>query len=154
MRAVIQRVLQASVTIDGAVVGEIGRGYVVLLGVGEGDTEAEVEQLWSKILKLRIFPDGEHHTGAALRDVGGQLLVVSQFTLYADCRKGNRPSFTGAGEPAESKRLYELFMQRAKEDGVPVESGEFGADMQVALVNDGPFTVYLDTEDLKRPRRS
>jgi len=119
----------------------------------EGDTEEEVERLWSKIWKLRIFPDGEHHTGASLGDVEGEVLVVSQFTLYADCRKGNRPSFTGAGEPGESQRLYELFVERARRDCGHVATGEFGADMQVSLVNDGPFTICLDTDDLKRPRR-
>ena len=153
MRAVVQRVSEASVSIDGNVVGACGAGYLVLLGVGEGDTEAEVEQLWSKIFKLRIFPDGEHHTGASLADVSGEVLVVSQFTLYADCRKGNRPSFSGAGDPAESERLYEAFVERARRDVAHVACGEFGADMQVALVNDGPFTICLDTDDLKRPRK-
>lgn len=154
MRAVIQRVSEANVQIDSTVVGTCGRGFLVLLGVGAHDTEAEVEKLWGKIFKMRIFPDGEHHTGASLADVDGELLVVSQFTLYADCRKGNRPSFTGAGTPDESKRLYELFVERARRDVAHVECGEFGADMQVSLVNDGPFTIYLDTDDLARPRRS
>ena len=152
MRAVIQRVSEANVAIGGKVVGACGRGYVVLLGVGAGDTEAEVERLWSKIAKLRIFPDGEHHTGAALADVDGEVLVVSQFTLYADCRKGNRPSFTAAGAPDESKRLYELFVKRAQQDVAHVACGEFGADMQVSLVNDGPFTICLDTDELTKPR--
>ena len=153
MRAVIQRVNEASVAIGGEVAGACGRGFLVLLGVGQNDTEAEVERLWSKIFKMRIFPDGEHHTGAALADVGGEVLVVSQFTLYADCRKGNRPSFTDAGDPAESKRLYELFVERARKDIAHVACGEFGADMQVSLVNDGPFTIWLDTDDLAKPRR-
>lgn len=153
MRAVVQRVTEASVSIEGKTVGKCAQGYVILLGVGEGDTEEDVERLWSKIWKLRIFPDGEHHTGAALGDVGGEVLIVSQFTLYADCRKGNRPSFTGAGAPDESERLYELFAERARRDAVHVATGEFGADMQVSLVNDGPFTICLDTDDLKRPRR-
>ena len=153
MRAVVQRVSEASVSIEGAVVGSCAAGYLVLLGVGESDTEAEVEQLWNKIFKLRIFPDGEKHTGASLADVGGEVLVISQFTLYADCRKGNRPSFTDAGDPAESERLYELFVERARRDIPHVATGEFGADMQVALVNDGPFTICLDTDDLKRPRK-
>jgi len=153
MRAVIQRVTEASVSIGSQVAGACGPGYLILLGVGDGDTEAEVEQLWSKIFKLRIFPDGEHHTGAALADVGGEILVVSQFTLYADCRKGNRPSFSGAGDPAESERLYELFVERTRRDVEHVACGEFGADMQVSLVNDGPFTIILDTDDLKKPRR-
>ena len=152
MRAVIQRVANASVAIDGQVVGSCGYGYLVLLGVGEGDSEAEVERLWSKIFKLRIFPDGEHHTGASLADVNGEVLVISQFTLYADCRKGNRPSFTAAGAPDESQRLYELFVKRARQDIPHVACGEFGADMQVSLVNDGPFTICLDTNDLAKPR--
>ena len=152
MRAVVQRVSEANVNIEGAVVGECGLGYLILLGVGEGDTEAEVERLWSKIFKLRIFPDGEKHTGASLADVSGEVLVVSQFTLYADCRKGNRPSFTAAGAPGESQRLYELFVERARQDVAHVACGEFGADMQVSLVNDGPFTIWLDTDDLARPR--
>ena len=154
MRAVVQRVSEASVAIGGEVVGACGTGFLVLLGVGEGDTEAEVEQLWNKIFKLRIFTDGTHHTGAALADVLGEVLVISQFTLYADCRKGNRPSFTNAGDPAESERLYKLFVERARRDIPHVACGEFGADMQVSLVNDGPFTIYLDTDELKRPRRS
>ncbi len=154
MRAVVQRVLKASVEVDGEVVGACGPGYLILLSVGENDTEAEVERLWSKIFKLRIFPDGEHHTGASLEDVGGEALVVSQFTLYADCRKGNRPSFTAAGAPDESKRLYELFVKRAHQDIAHVATGEFGADMQVSLVNDGPFTIWLDTDELAKPRRS
>ncbi|MBO4353195.1 MAG: D-tyrosyl-tRNA(Tyr) deacylase [Eggerthellaceae bacterium] len=153
MRAVVQRVSEASVSIGGEVFGSCAAGYLVLLGVGENDTEAEVEQLWNKIFKLRIFPDGEHHTGAALSDVGGEVLVISQFTLYADCRKGNRPSFTGAGDPAESERLYKLFVDRARRDVGHVACGEFGADMQVSLVNDGPFTICLDTDELKKPRR-
>lgn len=152
MRAVVQRVARASVEIDGETVGSCATGFLVLLGVGKDDGEAEVERLWSKIAKLRIFPDGQHHTGASLADIGGEVLVVSQFTLYADCRKGNRPSFTRAGDPDESKRLYELFVQRAKQDIAHVACGEFGADMQVSLVNDGPFTICLDTDDLARPR--
>lgn len=153
MRAVVQRVKNASVSIAGQVVGSCSEGYLILLGVGASDTEAEVEKLWSKIFKLRIFPDGEHHTGASLADVGGEVLVISQFTLYADCRKGNRPSFTNAGAPDESERLYELFVNRARRDVDHVACGEFGADMQVSLVNDGPFTIYLDTEELARPRK-
>ena len=153
MRAVIQRVTKARVEIDGNTVGECGRGFLILLGVGEGDTEAETEKLWNKILKMRIFPDGEHHTGASLADVNGEVLVVSQFTLYADCRKGNRPSFTRASAPEESERLYEAFVERARRDVEHVACGEFGADMQVSLVNDGPFTICLDTDELARPRR-
>ena len=152
VRAVVQRISEASVSVDDATVGSCNAGFLVLLGIGRGDTEAEVERLWSKISKLRIFPDGDKHTGASLSDIDGELLVVSQFTLYADCRKGNRPSFSEAGDPSESERLYEMFVERARHDVRHVACGMFGADMQVKLVNDGPFTICLDTDDLKRPR--
>lgn len=152
MRAIIQRVTNAHVSIGGTVVGSCGTGFLILLGVAHDDTEEEVERLWQKIFKLRIFPDGDKPTGASLADVNGEALIISQFTLYADCRKGNRPSFTQAGDPEESNRLYELFVERARRDLQHVACGEFGADMQVSLVNDGPFTIALDTEDLKRPR--
>ena len=150
MRAVIQRVSQASVSIDDNVVGAIGRGFVILLGVGENDTEAEIERLWSKIYKLRIFADEDGKTNVSLGDIGGDALIISQFTLYADCRKGNRPSFTSAGAPDEANRLYELFVERARRDVARVETGEFGAHMMVSLVNDGPFTICLDTDKLSR----
>ena len=153
MRAVVQRVTSAHVTINGQQVGSCGRGFVILLGIGESDSGQQVEQLWSKIYKLRIFPDGDKPTGASLGDVSGEVLVISQFTLYADCRKGNRPSFTAAGDPEKSKQLYEQFLERARQDVPHVAHGEFGADMQVSLVNDGPFTICLDTEELSRPRR-
>lgn len=153
MRAVIQRVTEASVTIDGQTVGACGRGLLIFLGVGQGDTEAEAERLWSKIHKLRIFPDGEKATGASLDDIDGEVLIISQFTLYGDCRKGNRPSFSKAGDPISSEELYEHFIHCACSDVPTVASGEFGADMQVSLVNDGPFTIFLDTEELNRPRR-
>ena len=152
MRAVIQRVENAHVAIDGTIRGSIGAGYVVFLGIGRNDTEAEIERLWSKIFKLRIFADGDKPTGATLTDIGGNVLIISQFTLYADCRKGNRPSFGLAGEPEESERLYQAFVERARADLPNVQTGEFGADMQVSLVNDGPFTICLDTDDLARPR--
>ena len=147
MRAVIQRVTQAHVAINGETVGSIDRGYLILLGVGADDTIETAERLWQKILKLRIFPDGKHHTGASLADVAGEALIVSQFTLYADCRKGNRPSFTNAGDPDTACKLYEWFAERARQDIPHVATGEFGADMQVSLVNDGPFTICLDTAD-------
>ena len=152
MRAIIQRVSNANVSIGGAVVGSCGTGFLILLGVAQDDTEDEVERLWQKIFKLRIFPDCDKPTGASLADIGGEALIISQFTLYADCRKGNRPSFTQAGDPEKSNQLYELFVARAKKDLQHVSSGEFGADMQVSLVNDGPFTIALDTDELKRPR--
>ncbi|WP_165173645.1 D-aminoacyl-tRNA deacylase [Adlercreutzia sp. ZJ242] len=148
MRAVIQRVSQARVSIDGDVIGSVGRGFAILLGVGRGDGEEQVERLWSKIFKMRIFEDADGKTNLSLADVGGEVLVVSQFTLYASCRRGNRPSFTDAGAPDEAKRLYEAFVARARKDVPRVETGEFGAMMEVSLVNDGPFTIVLDTDEL------
>ena len=148
MRAVIQRVTHASVSIEGSVAGAIDQGFLILLGVGANDTEEIAEKLWAKIAKMRIFADAAGKTNLALGDVAGQVLIVSQFTLYADCRHGNRPSFTSAGAPAESKRLYEYFVSLAERDIEVVQTGEFGADMQVALENDGPFTIVLDTDTL------
>ena len=148
MRAVIQRVRHAQVDVGGQTVGSIGQGFLILLGVGRTDTEAQIERLWGKISKMRIFEDKNGKTNLSLTDVGGQVLVVSQFTLYANCKKGNRPSFTEAGEPNEAKRLYELFAACARRDVERVETGVFGAMMDVSLVNDGPFTICLDTETL------
>ena len=150
MKAVVQRVTEARVEVGGAVVGAIGRGYLVLLGVAQGDTEAEVEKLWRKLYGLRINEDEQGKTNRALDDVAGSVLVVSQFTLLADCRHGRRPSFTPAAPPAEAQRLYELFCSRVREDlgEKRTATGVFGADMRVALVNDGPFTVVLDTDEL------
>ena len=135
MRAVIQRVAHAGVTVDGQVLGKIGKGFLILLGVSDEDTEEVADRLADKICKLRIFEDENGKTNLSLADVGGELLVISQFTLYADCRKGNRPSFIKAGAPDMANRLYEYFM-------------EFGADMKVELLNDGPFTLMLDSCDL------
>lgn len=148
MRALIQRVSSACVDVDHATVGSIGKGLLVFLGVGHDDTEDEAERLWGKIAKLRIFEDEAGKTNLSLTDVAGEVLVVSQFTLYASCKKGNRPSFTQAGAPDEAKRLYEWFANRAREDVVRVETGEFGANMAVSLTNDGPFTIWLDTDEL------
>ena len=150
MRALIQRVSEASVAIDGQVKSEIGRGFLILLGVGHEDTEAQAQKLWSKISKLRIFDDENGKTNLSLADVNGDVLVVSQFTLYANCKKGNRPSFVDAGSPDKANRLYEYFVNlvRATEGVAAVGTGEFGADMQVALVNHGPFTIWLDTDTL------
>ena len=148
MRAVVQCVSEASVTVEGCEVGAIGRGFAILLGVGHGDTEAEAERLWRKISKLRVFADGDGKTNLSLADINGQVLVVSQFTLYANCKKGNRPSFTEAGDPAIANRLYEYFASLARDDGFTVATGQFGAMMDVALVNHGPFTLCLDTEHL------
>lgn len=128
--------------------GAIERGFLILLGVGQGDTEAQAERLWGKISKLRIFDDEAGKTNLALADVGGQVMVVSQFTLYADCRKGNRPSFTSAGAPAEATRLYEYFCDLVRRDLGTVATGVFGAHMRIDLENDGPFTIWLDTDTL------
>ena len=148
MRAVIQRVQKAQVDIEGKCAGACGRGFLILLGVGQDDTEAQIERLWSKIYKLRIFDDTDGKTNLSLADVAGEVLVVSQFTLFANCKRGNRPSFTDAGAPDKARRLYELFVERARRDIERVETGVFGADMQVSLVNDGPFTICLDTDTL------
>lgn len=148
MRALIQRVNQASVSVEGETVGAIGKGFLVLLGVGHADTEAQADKLWNKISKMRIFEDEQGKTNLSLQDVDGEVLVVSQFTLYANCKKGNRPSFTDAGAPDEAKRLYGYFASLVKRDLGAVQTGVFGAMMQVSLENDGPFTIWLDTETL------
>lgn len=147
MRIVIQRVLEAEVTVDGKSTGNIGRGLLVFLGVGEGDDARMVDKYVDKLLKLRIFADEEGKTNLSVRDIDGEILVVSQFTLYADCKKGNRPSFTKAGTPALAEELYEYFKKKVKEDFGHVECGVFGADMKVSLINDGPFTVLWDSEE-------
>lgn len=148
MRAVIQRVQRASVTIDGVETARIGAGYLILLGVGAADTQAEAERLWQKIFALRIMEDENGKTNRSIDDVGGEVLVVSQFTLFADCRRGRRPSFTAAGAPDLANELYEYFVSLARADVSHVATGSFGADMKVELVNDGPFTIVLDTDDL------
>ena len=148
MRAVIQRVQRASVTIDGVETARIGAGYLILLGVGAADTQAEAERLWQKIFALRIMEDECGKTNRSIDDVGGDVLVVSQFTLYADCRRGRRPSFTAAGDPAQANALYEYFVSLARRDVPRVATGTFAADMKVELVNDGPFTIVLDTDEL------
>lgn len=134
--------------IDGESVGSIGRGYLVLLGVSAADTEVAAEKLWGKLGTLRIIDDENRKTNLSLADVNGEVLVVSQFTLYADCRRGRRPSFTAAGDPAHAERLYEYFVSLVRADVPHVATGRFGADMQVSLVNDGPFTIVLDTDEL------
>lgn len=144
MRIVLQRVTSASVTVDGKVTGRIGTGYLVLLGVGQGDTEEDCRRLADKLINLRIFSDENGKINLSLADVGGELLVVSQFTLYADCRKGNRPNFIQAGKPDEAERLYNYFADYCRSKGKHVETGIFGADMKVELVNDGPFTIVLE----------
>ncbi len=144
MKIVLQRVSSASVTVDGEICGKIGTGYLVLLGVGQGDTEEDCRRLADKIINLRIFSDENDKINLSLNDVGGDLLIVSQFTLYADCRKGNRPNFIQAGKPDEAERLYNYFADYCRSKGKHVETGIFGADMKVQLVNDGPFTVILE----------
>ena len=144
MKIVLQRVLEAKVEVDGEVVGEIGKGYLALLGVSDEDTEEKADKAIAKMAKLRIFQDGEGKTNLAAADVGGELLVVSQFTLYADCRKGNRPSFIRAGSPDHANKIYEYFIQKSAPNFTNVAHGIFGADMKVSLVNDGPFTVILE----------
>ncbi len=149
MKIVLQRVQSASVQVDGKITGEIGKGYLLLFGVGNNDTKADCDRLCEKIPRLRIFADENDKINLSLRDVGGDILVVSQFTLYADCRKGNRPGFSNAAKPAEANRLYEYFLQKLREQSggdFRVESGVFGADMQVCLCNDGPFTLILESE--------
>ena len=146
MRAVVQRSLEAKVTIEGNTVGTIDHGFVVLLGVGPTDTEADSDYLAEKISKLRVFSDPVGKMNLALAVVGGQVLSISQFTLYADTHRGNRPSFTGAADPALGDRLYQAFNAKLKALGVPVATGEFGGDMQVSLTNDGPVTILFDTE--------
>lgn len=145
MRAVVQRVSQARVVCEGAVTGEIGPGLMVLLGVGPQDGTEQVAWLAQKVCGLRIFPDAEGKMNLSVQERGGAMLVVSQFTLYGDCRRGRRPSFTGAAPPDQAEPLYEAFCRAVAAQGVPVAQGVFGGDMQVSLVNDGPVTLVIDT---------
>lgn len=145
MKFVIQRVADASVEVENAVVGSIGKGFMVLIGVGKEDTRAEADKLVKKMLGLRIFADPEGKTNLSLKDVKGELLLISQFTLYANCTKGNRPSFTEAGDPETARKLYEYIIQRCREQVPVVETGIFGAEMKVCLCNDGPFTILLES---------
>lgn len=147
MKVVIQRVLEAKVEIEGRITGKIGKGFLVLLGVGKNDDKKIADRYIDKLLKLRIFADDSGKTNLSLKDVKGEVLLVSQFTLYADCRKGNRPDFINAGSARKAEDLYEYFLEQIKDKLGRVESGEFGADMKVSLINDGPFTIILD-EDL------
>lgn len=146
MKVIIQRVLEASVEVDNRCVGQIGKGFLIFLGVGQDDNKQIADKYIDKILKLRIFADDMGKTNLSLKDVDGEVLVVSQFTLYADCRKGNRPDFIKAGAAKLAEELYEYFTQQIKDRLGRVESGEFGADMKISLVNDGPFTIILDEE--------
>ena len=154
MRAVLTRVRSASVTIDGEVVGKIGKGFLILLGVGPEDTREHCRYLAQKALGLRIFEDENGKMNLGLDQIGGEVLVVSQFTLYGNCRKGRRPSFTDAAPPELGNELYEAFLEECKALGYPPQHGRFGADMQVASINDGPVTLWLDTQQLmEEPRR-
>lgn len=148
MKLVIQRVTHASVTVDNNVIGKIGKGYMVLIGVSDTDTKEIANKMLDKMIKLRIFEDENGKTNLSLADVGGELLLISQFTLYANCKKGNRPSFIEAGSPDHANALYEYIIEKCKERVDVVEQGEFGAEMKVELLNDGPFTVILDSEQI------
>lgn len=162
MKFLTQRVTEASVEIDGKIVGEIGKGFFVLIGVSAEDTEAEADKLLKKMFGLRIFADSEGKTNLSLADVGGSVLLVSQFTLYADCKKGNRPSFIKAGPPEHAEALYDYIVEGARkyakelnqgngldgDDQIRIETGSFGADMKCSLINDGPFTIDLDSSEM------
>ena len=148
MRFVIQRVSESEVRVDGELLGKIGKGFMVLIGVAESDTKEIADKMVKKLLGMRIFEDEQGKTNLSLRDVNGELLLVSQFTLYANCKKGNRPSFTEAGSPQKANALYEYIIAKCRENVPIVETGSFGAEMKVSLVNDGPFTVLLDSEKI------
>ena len=153
MKMVVQRVTEASVSVEGETIGAIGSGFLVLLGVCNEDTEEIADKMVDKLCKLRIFQDENGKTNRSLADVGGELLVVSQFTLYADCSEGNRPSFFRAGDPELANRLYEYVLDRCRERAGRVEHGTFGAYMQVKLLNDGPFTLVLDSDTIVKKRQ-
>ena len=150
MIAVVQRVKEANVSVAGQVIGSCGQGLMVLLGVANDDDEQDASILCQKLIKLRIFTDENDKMNLSVRDISGSVLVVSQFTLLADTTHGNRPSFTAAGEPERAKKLYEYFVDLIKTESIPVETGEFGADMQVTIVNDGPVTIILDSKRYRR----
>ena len=148
MKFVIQRVLESSVKVDGNTIGQIGKGFMVLIGVGQEDTKEVADKMVKKMIGLRIFEDENGKTNLSLSDVNGELLLISQFTLYANCKKGNRPSFTESGAPDLAEELYDYIIDKCKESVPVVEQGSFGADMKVSLINDGPFTIVLDSEKL------
>lgn len=148
MRFVIQRVTESEVQVDGEVLGKIGRGFMVLIGVSDSDTKEIADKMVKKMLGLRIFEDEQGKTNLSLETVGGELLLISQFTLYANCKKGNRPSFIEAGAPYMAEEMYEYIISKCKEQVPVVERGRFGADMKVSLINDGPFTIVLDSDKL------
>lgn len=148
MKFVIQRVTHASVAVNGKEIGAIEKGFLVLIGIAEEDNEAIADKMVKKLTGLRIFEDSDGKTNLALKDVGGSLLLISQFTLYADCKKGNRPSFIRAGKPNAANQLYEYIIQKCREEIDCVQTGSFGADMKVSLLNDGPFTIVLDSAEI------
>ncbi len=148
MKIVLQRVLEASVSIDGEIKGKINKGYLLLLGVSNEDTKEIADKMIEKVARLRIFEDENGKTNLSIDQVDGEVLVVSQFTLYADCKKGNRPSFINAGAPQMANELYEYVLERCREMFKNTQCGEFGADMKVSLVNDGPFTIVLDSKEI------
>ena len=152
MKTVIQRVRSASVTADGVLTGKIGCGYMLLSAFRDDDDENTVKQMAGKIVRLRVFEDAAGKMNLSLEQVGGQILSISQFTLYADCRKGNRPSFDRAGRPDHASRMYDLLNEELRQLGVQVETGVFGADMKVELVNDGPVTIIFDSDEMIRKR--
>lgn len=150
MKLVIQRVKEASVSVDNTIIGRINKGFMILLGVNDTDTTEIADKMVQKLLNLRIFEDENGKTNLDLKSVSGELLIISQFTLYADCRKGNRPSFVKAGNPEMANKLYEYVISKCKEQISNVEHGEFGAHMEVSLINDGPFTIVLDSDEIIR----
>ena len=148
MRFVIQRVSHASVTVDGSVLGKIDKGFMVLIGVEEADTKEIADKMITKLINMRIFGDENDKMNLSLKDIGGGLLLISQFTLYAECKKGNRPSFTAAGSPNMASKMYDYIIEECKKEVEIVEQGQFGADMKVELLNDGPVTIILDSKDI------
>lgn len=148
MRAIVQRVKNASVTVDNKIIGEISHGLLVFLGVGNGDTDADLKYIADKIIGLRIFSDADDKMNLNVTDVQGEILVISQFTLYGDCRKGRRPNFTSSMEPKGAEEMYKKFIKYIRLQGIKTEHGEFGADMKVSLLNDGPVTLILDSSKI------
>ncbi len=150
MKFVIQRVTEASCEVEGNIIGAIKNGYLVLIGIADSDTNEIADKMIAKMLNMRIFSDDEGKTNLSLKDVAGSLLLISQFTLYADCRKGNRPSFTKAGKPDFAKKMYEYIISECRQSTEKVQTGLFGADMKISLINDGPFTIVLDSDEIIR----
>lgn len=150
MRFVIQRVSKASVEVDKEVIGKINKGFLVLIGITNTDTKETADILINKMLKLRIFSDEQDKMNLSLKDIGGELLLISQFTLYANCKRGNRPDFLGAAKPEQANKLYEYIIDRCRKEDIGVQTGKFGAKMKVKLLNDGPVTIILDSEELRK----